>query len=197
MVALADPIRRLRTEMSWLREEFHSAAGAPRTRREQLAAEMAVIRIYDAWARYCRELVILSASGNSLTLGGTIVPAVVRRRSDVLPTLFGTYRKRRQYEPQWASATECIDAASRLKIRNFVTLAAAMGATNSPADEIRNVRNYYAHRRRGAAQRAMACNGFMGTRPVVFDLAAYRNAGETILDSWIKGLVLVATSASQ
>ena len=197
MADLSDPIRRLRTEVSWLREEFHAAAASVHTRREQLAAEMAVVRIYDAWARYCRELVILSASGNCLTLGGTVVPAVVRRRSDVMPALLATYARRKQYEPKWASATECIDVAKRLNIANFATLAAAVGATNSPADEIRHVRNYYAHRRRGAAQRALSCNVFLGHKPIVFDLAAYRNAGETFLDSWIKGLVLVATSASQ
>jgi hypothetical protein len=158
---------------------------------------MSVIRLYDAWARYSRELIILSAWGNSVTLSGAVVPAVVKRRSDVIPTLLATYTKRRQYEPKWASATECIDAASRLKIANLGTIAAALGATNSPAEEIRNVRNYYAHRRQGAAARAIACRVFIGTKPIVFDLAAYKNAGETILDSWTKGLMLVATSASQ
>jgi len=157
---------------------------------------MAVIRIYDAWARYSRELIVLSAWGNSLTLSGVVLPAVVKKRSDVIPTLLATYRKKK-YEPKWASATECIDAANRLKIANLGTLAAALGATNSPAEEIRNVRNYYAHRRESAAARAMACGVFMGSKPIVFDLAAYKSAGQTTLDSWIKGLMLVATSASQ
>jgi hypothetical protein len=62
----------------------------------------------------------------------------------------------------------------RLNIANTGTLAAALGASNSPAEEIGNVRNYYAHRRRGAAALAIACNVFSGSRPVVFDL--YRRA---------------------
>lgn len=174
-----------------------AAANAARSRHEQLAAEMAVIRIYDSWARYCRELIVLCAWGNSLTLNGVVIPAVVAKRADVVPKLLSTYSRRKQYEPKWASATECIDAARRLTVANFGTVAAAIGATNSPAEEIRNVRNYFAHRRRGAAQRAMACNVFAGSKPIVFDLAAYKTSGETFLDSWISGLILVATSASQ
>jgi hypothetical protein len=196
MAALTDPIRRLTSELVWLREEFHLASKPPRARQKQLAGEMAIIRIHDAWARYCRELVILSASGNTVTLNGIVVPAVVKRRSDVIPILLATYRKRR-YAPKWARATECIEAASRLKIANIGTVAAALGATNSPADEIRHIRNYYAHRRHGAAIRAIACGVFVGTSPVVFDLDGYKNAGETFLESWVNGLLLVAIAASQ
>lgn len=197
MRTLIDPIRRLSSELAWLRQEHHAASlASKRTRREQLAAEMAVIRMHDAWARYCRELVILSATGNTATLNGVIVPEVIRRRSDVVPILLATYKKQK-YEPRWEKATECIDAASRLKVSNLTTLTAALGAANSPAEEIRLVRNFYAHRKRGAAARALECNGFKGPRPVVFDLASYRNAGETYIDSWSSGLVLVATAASQ
>jgi hypothetical protein len=116
---------------------------------------------------------------------------------DVIPNLLATYGKRRRYEPKWARATECIDAAIRLKIANTGTVTAALGATNSPADEIRHVRNYYAHRRQGAAALAVACSVFAGPRPIVFDLTAYKNAGETFLESWINGLTLVATAAAQ
>jgi hypothetical protein len=110
MAALSDPIRRLVTELTWLKEEFYVASKPPRARQKQLAAEMAVIRMYDAWARYCRELVILSASGNTVTLNGVIIPAVVKRRSDVIPALLATYKESR-YEPKWARATDCIEAA--------------------------------------------------------------------------------------
>ena len=196
MAALTDPIRRLMSELVWLREEFHLASKPPRARQKQLAAEMAVIRMYDAWARYCRELIVLSASGNTVTLNGAVIPAVVKRRSDVIPALLATYRKR-QYEPKWARATECIEAAGRLKIANIGTVTAALGATNSPAEEIRHIRNYYAHRKQGGAARAIACGVFIGASPIVFDLDAYKNAGETFLESWVNGFLLVATAASQ
>ena len=196
MATLNDPIRRLVIELTWLKGEFSLASKPPRDRQKQLAAEMAVIRIYDAWARYCRELIILSASGNTQTLNGTIIPAVVKRRSDVIPVLLATYKKTR-YEPKWERATDCIEAARRLNIANIGTLSAALGASNSPAEEIRLVRNYYAHRRQGASALAIACNVFVGSSPIVFDLAAYKNAGETFLESWVNGLMLVATAASQ
>lgn len=196
MPTLADPLRRLLTEVTWLREEFHAASARTPARREQLTAEMAVIRMHDAWARYCRELVILSASGDTLTLSGVVVPAAIKRRMDVIPTLLAAYPRKRWFEPKWASAAECIGAAKLLKIANLATLAGALGATNSPAEEIRNVRNYYAHRGQGTAARAIACRVFIGHRPIVFDLTAYRNPGETYMDSWTNGLILVATSAS-
>ena len=170
MRSLSGPIRKLSIELAWLRHEHYAASLASiRTRREQLAAEMTVIRIHDAWARYCRELIILSASGNNVTLNGAVVPAVIAKRSHVIPTLLGTYKKK-QYEPKWEKATECIDAAYRLHIANFATVSAALAATNSPAEEIRLVRNFYAHRKHGAATRALGSGVFRGPKPVVFDL---------------------------
>jgi hypothetical protein len=193
---LSEPIRRLQSEAAWLRQEFYSASLQKYGRKDQLAAEMAIVRLYDAWARYCRELIILSASGNTVTLSGAVVPAVVSKRSDVVPTLLSTFKKQ-QYEPKWASAPPCIDAAKRLNISNLSTVSAALSASNSPAEEIRNVRNFYAHRKKGAASLALSCNRFRGKIPNVFELSSYGATGVPHMDEWIDGLILVATAASQ
>lgn len=163
-----------------------------------MACEMAIVRLHDAWARFCREVVILSACGNAVTLGGSIIPAApgISLRSEVIPRLLSTYRKRR-YEPHWAESQQCIEAAKRLKIGNLSTFSAAIGATNSPIEAITHVRNFYAHRKHGSSRRALNTGVFRGAGPDVFALAAYGRAGETYVEAWSADLILVATAAIQ
>ena|SRR5271157_515227 len=194
------PLKRLRLETWWLQEEFVSMCARPSERNKQLTCEMAVVRLHDAWSRFCRELIIISASERTLTLGGLQLKplnAAINTRAAVVPFLLSTYKKR-TYEPKWGDATECIDAARRLSIMNLATVAAALGAINSPANDIRNVRNFYAHRGKGAAQRAVATNLFSNpTRPVVFELSAYTSGGKRVIESWVERLLAVAIAAAQ
>jgi hypothetical protein len=198
--AFHDPLKRLKAEVWWLQKEFIQAAAAPSNRNGQLACEMAVIRLHDAWARFCRELIILSAYGRTITLGGLQLKpcsASIQRRSSVVPLLLSKYKKR-TYEPKWGDAADCVDAASRLSIMNLSTVSAALGAVNSPADEIRRVRNFYAHRRKGAAMKAASTNLFLNPlRPVVFELVGYTSGGNRLIESWVAGLIVVATAAAQ
>lgn len=192
-------IKRFRSEAHWLRTEFAESAAHGGGRNHQLACEMAVVRLHDSWARFCRELIVISAHGNTYTLSGFYIPlsTVMRKRSDVMPYLLSTYKKR-QYEPKWSEAVECLDAATRLKIVNHRTVAAALSSSDSPADEIRHVRNFYAHRKHGAAQRACSTGLFsIPFQPSVFELAAFRQAGKTVVDCWFDSLVIIAESASQ
>lgn len=148
------------------------------------------------------ELVVLSAYGHTVTLGGVQLnpsnPAI-KTRGAVVPVLLSTlYRRKKAFEPRWADAGECIEAASRLSITNLSTVSAALGATNSPAEEIRRVRNFYAHRHKDTATIAAATNLFSGpTRPAVLELAAYTGGGNRVIESWVAGLIVVATAAAQ
>lgn len=189
-------------ELSWLEKEFLSAASHGSERDKQLTCEMVVIRLHDAWARFCRELIILSAVGRTVTLGGApLSPSStsITNCSLVIPALLSTYRsKKRVFEPRWAVAQECIEAGKRLGIHNYSTVAAALGAVNSPADNIRCVRNYYAHRKRGTAEKAITTKLFSSTtQPRIFELAAYTSGGSRVIESWVDGLVLIATAAAQ
>lgn len=200
--AFEDPIRRLMSELAWLQREFLMAVKSGNHRSAQLTCEMTIVRMHDAWARYCRELIILSAVGRTVTLTGTpLLPAssAITGCSLVVPELLATYRKKnRMYEPRWGDAKECIDAGKRLAIRNYATVAAALAAVDSPADDIRNVRNYYAHRTRGTAEKAALTKIFsVSTQPSVFELAAYKKGGNRIIESWANGLILIATAAAQ
>src|SRR5260370_15756449 len=96
--AFDEPIRRLRLEAAWLEHEFLQAVNNGRHRHTQLTAEMVVIRLHDAWARFCRELIILSAFGHTHTLSGVpLAPcsAAITSRNLVVPTLFSTYKKKK------------------------------------------------------------------------------------------------------
>lgn len=81
------------------------------------------------------------------TLAGSLLlpsPLVKGGEGSVIPAQFATYAKRKS-EPKWFDATQCIDAAERLKVHNLTSIA-GLGATTSPADVLRNIRNLYAHR---------------------------------------------------
>lgn len=200
--AFHNPLNRLMSETVWLQKEFIQSANSSVSRHTQLTCEMAVIRLHDAWARFCRELVILSAVGHTITLGGVQLSpsnAAIRSHSSVIPILLSTYRRRgRVFEPKWADAGECVGAARRLSIMNLSTVAAALGAVNSPANDIRRVRNFYAHRRKDAAMNAAATNLFSNPlRPIVFELASYTQGGDRVIESWVTRLIDVAMAAAQ
>lgn len=199
----ANTLRRFVLEATWLVQEFSAACPPARSPipdySDQLICEMTVIRLHDAWARFCRELVIMSACGRVNTLGGTRLspaPGITSRRV-VIPSLIATYRKRR-FEPHWADATECIDAAQRLRVTNLPTIAGALGAIGSPADELRKVRNHYAHRSESSAADATSTGHFVHVcHPFVFELGAYVTGGVRRIEAWSLGLQSVAKAAIQ
>jgi hypothetical protein len=194
-----EPLKRFNLETAWLQLEFLKPIGTE-TRQSQLTREMAVIRLHDAWARICREIVILSALGNTFTIRGTQLNSSlpgIQNRSQVIPYLLSTYQKRKE-EPKWASAMECIDAASRLRIANLATFSAAIGAANSPADHIRNVRNFYAHRSWSTSTKAMGTGCFgASNKPYIFTLRSFASGGQTILEFWIASLRSIASAAAE
>jgi len=197
--AFHKPLRRLKVETGWLQEEFLQAVNAGNVRQSQLAAEMAIIRLHDAWARFCRELVILSAFGRTTTLSGVPIPPChnsIKRCDNVIPVLLA--RGRYRFEPRWADATACIKAAQSLAVANGFTISAALAASNSPAEDIRRARNFYAHRMKATARESGDTNLFLSrARLHVFDLAAYTSGSVRVIESWVTNLNLVAIAAAQ
>ena len=117
------PLRRLRLEMAWLCAEFKKAASVPTNRQSQLACEMAVIRLYDSWARFCRDAVIISAYGKTTTLSGTELRAsslsTITAKSQVIPVLQSTFKKR-PHEPDWERAEPLLSGYFSRKSRNAI-----------------------------------------------------------------------------
>lgn len=205
-------LRSFKLETEWLAREYERAAAsrvdrasrvgrAPGVDREaQLACEMAIVRLHDSWARCCRDIVLRSACG-CWTLGGARVQAAagVTNEAEALAKYFATLtirRGRMPQEPKWHSAKEAIDAAQKIGITNRVAVVAALSSSNSPAEAMRKVRNYYAHRSMDTVVKAMATGIFPALAvPSVFNLNELGAGGETILRGWIRELRLMADAA--
>ena len=162
---------------------------------------MAVIRLHDSWARFCREVTIAAAADRPVTATGVQLARApgIRKSSEVVPRLLSTYSKRRLYEPKWAHARECIDAAHRLGIANFPTVAAALGASNSPAEEINLVRNFFAHRCKDTALKIRIYSPFvlaasLDVESLVGEIIA---PSTTRMEMWVLGLQSIAEAAIQ
>src|SRR6266852_6287401 len=65
--------------------------------------ELCVIQIHDAWARFCRELIVQSAACRPVSLGGSVIPLApgVTHRNDVMARLLATYPKKTKKPPYW------------------------------------------------------------------------------------------------
>ena len=133
----------------------------PLTIQQHSVVELCVIRLHDAWSRFCRELVVTSAYAKPLTAQGNRVPRAsgVQRRDQVIPKLLATYKKRSQ-EPYWYLTDQCLDAAGRLKVSNYSAISSGIGLSfpdmsPSPNDQVRLVRNFFAHRHQESADKAL------------------------------------------
>jgi len=165
-------------------------------------AEGCAIRLYDSWNRFCRELILQSASELPTTAAGVIVPQAptISRRADVLPTLLSKLKRKPSYgEPRWADASECLTAAKLLSLSNYSTVSAAIGATPSPAEDIRKTRNFIAHRnvKTGIELRAVISSYGVGTIHVEQLLRHTVHSGITVLGKWVEELRLLAEAAVQ
>lgn len=194
------------SETHWLQQQFEVplprnskeaiACGAPHV----LARELCAIRLLDAWARFCRELVVWSASRRPVTGSGRALPLApgITGPQQVVPTLLASYAKKK-YEPRWHDAGECIDAAKRLGLANLSTISLALGVTPSPADDLRAVRNFAAHRCYDTAdklQRLLKSLGLPKNATPEQVLQQPVSGGSCAFVTWLYQLRLIAKNAT-
>jgi hypothetical protein len=195
-------LQRFSKEAVVLRGRFLRSRDLERSRELEgdfavLVREMCTIRLLDAWSRFNREVVVYSASGNATTTSGKSLNAVagVGRISDVIPCLLSKYPKRKM-EPDWYHSSQCLDAAKRLGIQNLSNLQLALGSSTSPVDEIRKVRNYFAHRsqhsmREYRTTKAWSRSFALPREAIVQNIGA----GRTEFELWIDDVLDVARNA--
>lgn len=172
--------------------------------RNQIAKEMCVIRLQDAWSRFCRELILSSAGSRAKTSNGIRLPRSpgVNRYGDVIPVLLRAYPNRNR-EPAWHSPVECVDAARRLKISNYSTVRNGLQLSFNglaPTVQLTYVRNYIAHRNRGTAQgiAVVAQDLFISPVPRAFELASVVvQSGITLFALWVIRLRIMAQLSIQ
>ena len=207
--SLGDLYRRFLRETTLIIGRFEAppSGSAPVVTVEQIhrdCREMCVLRLHDSWARFCRELIILSAGCRPVTLTGFPVPLAphIRGRSDVLPMLRSLYpgrrRRRHAWEPRWHVAAECLDAARLLNIANFADVSAGIGLTPSPVDQLRQMRNFLAHRGADTAphvRRIAQAVGRHRSTKVDIILGQHTHPGITIFAKWAYNLHDMARTA--
>ena len=168
-----------------------------------LAREDATIQLQDQWSVYCRDLILASWRGGISTLGGTTLK---RRSGDcsnsaALDTLRATYvgrsKKSKTWEPKWFDSVQALDAAKRLGIANFAEVSSGLGLSPSPLDQLRAVRNYFAHRGKDSADRL---EPFLTVRPTAAGahqhVASLTLAGVPMLVRWAAELDTMAWAAA-
>ena len=158
-ITLESTYRKFARECSLLCSAFDSAVNTncqSECRGNQFIREMSVIRLHDAWNRFCRELILSSASRKPITASGTRLSRApgVNSYKDAVTVLLSTYT-RRKTEPAWHNPNECLDAANRLKVPNYTAISNGLSLSFSgpaPTVQLTAIRNYLAHRNQGTSQ---------------------------------------------
>ncbi len=202
---LTDTYSKFVSETEWLLQEFNIAVSQLSIdsidKSARLSAEMSIIRLHDAWARFCREIIILSAGGRPYTANGHRLDPVpgIRGISEVIPILLNSYSRPRRYEPKWARPRESIEAGQLLNIPNFFTVSAAIGATNSPAEDLRPIRNFLAHRGKNSADKIRNQIFFNRVDKVTVENVAGKliPPGIRRFEKWVIDLRLIAIASIQ
>mgnify|MGYP000927983686 CR=1 FL=1 len=179
------------------------AAGGCCSVSHELAASNCVLNLHNHWSQFCKELIINSAKGGFATRAGVTLPRVagLPLNNDVVAHIQALYHWRAPREPHWSIAAgygNSIDACTRLGVANLSDISAALGAVGSPAEELRLVRNYLAHRNRDTASRAStALSGYGIGRMTSADtmLRTSISGGSTIYERWVNELSLIAFAA--
>jgi len=169
----------------------------------ELAAANCVLNLHNHWSQFCKELIISSAKGGLTTRAGLVLPRATNLppSNEVVSHVRSLYGWRVPREPHWSIASgfgNAIDTCTRLGVANLDDISAALGAVSSPAEELRLVRNYLAHRNSDTASRALATlSGYgivqMNTADII--LRTRTSGGDTIYEDWVNGLSLVAFAA--
>jgi hypothetical protein len=120
-----------------------------RTRAFKVYTAHAVIKLHDAWASRCRELIVKSSIGGYQTLSGISLTrsAVLGRSIDPVAWLrdnWTTKRMSNTWEPDWHLPDQAIRAARLLGVANYVTIMNGLGAITI-TNQVRFTRNALVH----------------------------------------------------
>ncbi|MGH8623929.1 MAG: hypothetical protein ACREYC_01185 [Gammaproteobacteria bacterium] len=114
----------------------------------------AVISLYSEWEEFSKKLMMTSAFLKPVTTSGLIVPRApgIRSEQDFRAQIAVFYKRPGQnFAVAWGTPSKFIRLSLGLQLDNRNTLAAAMGSSTSPAENLRVYRNFLAHRNPGTA----------------------------------------------
>ena len=164
-----------------------NAAAAEQCRPIHTAGEAYLVnRLQMLWGEYCRNLIILSARGNALTVAGKLISpapglAGFPQIKAVLGNSFGGGPSTRWDDRDWA-----IGRANILKPVNGNQINIGLGT--APIKDLKVVRNFLIHpnqRTRSAYLSLARYLGYPGLEPKSL-LAADGGNGMDVIGSWVK-----------
>ncbi len=163
------------------------------------AREMMVVRLQDHWARFVRELIVLSASGRAYTASGLSIPSTMGFTGvNDVRTWLVAQRPNRNRELDWHVSQIATNWSQRLGINNQRTVIAALGSTNSPEQQVRVYRNFIVHRTQETANRLQVENFRHNRTPPKLSATPelWTSGGIFLFTRWIRDFQLVARVAS-
>jgi hypothetical protein len=192
------------TRLRWLVVCAESAAEEP---CRKAVIEYAFIALSDAWNRFARDLILASAIGGAVTLGGVRLPKtslqITNRRLALarVRQFFG--KPQPWWEPRWFDPADAGNAATALAIPNSVRVTGAFTASTNPIEDVRWVRNFVAHRGPGTAPRCVAVGTKYGvpdpsspTQIALHKLPVAPGIDKRLFDIWCGRFVSLARIAA-
>jgi hypothetical protein len=169
------------------------------------AAWYCLIELHDAWARFCRQVVLLSASGDIETRMGRFVSrSTTLAKNDDPESVLRQRLKRSKWNRNqfpWHIRQATIDAANLLTVGNYSWIAAGISAVSPAPEELCACRNFLAHRGKRTAthsdiQQLRSRIGAHTRNITVSSLPAiYVPGGVTLFEEWCIELQSLAFAA--
>ena len=127
----------------------------PNQKDRIFVVERGILQLQIEWDLFVRGVVLDSASGRFFDSNGSRITTShsksIYSREHASHILIGTYRKRDR-EPDWYMPKDAIDAADRLKVSNYNSIAGALGVSPWKLHDLRVIRNFVAHRSKSTAE---------------------------------------------
>lgn len=118
--------------------------------------QMLIIKLYSEWERFFADLLEASSHRKPLTANSVRVqnaPGIrTKREFDAAVSRLYSRSPNRPFTPSWGIAKHVVKIANGVGLQNAPTIVNAVGSQSSPADQLRLIRNFYAHRNESTAQ---------------------------------------------
>ena len=197
-VKFCKDVHKIRTILNAVYKDF--SISGELTHRDKILIDGCVISLYDRWTYFNRHIILHSAIGGCTTARGLNIPCNVLHKRDIKLALSNFLAARRvQMEPKWGIASEAISVARWFSIANFSNYSAAIGAVGSPAEELRYVRNFFAHKGDEARTKLQKNVTFFSTYPFSHQaFLSYKVSGrQPLYENWSDRLINFAGAAIQ
>lgn len=191
---LAALVTNLERRVDALSAEMAPLLGSALTSQERRQAEHITFQLQNVWEQFVRNFILVSATGAAQGSSGPVsssVPYNFRSREAAGHYLLQITRER--FEPKWYRPLDAIKAGRRLGIGNLSNISAAIGSTPWPLEDLRLIRNFFAHRSKSSALEIRALAWFTGDEiSVETTVVPYAVGGVRRFESWCAAMKAVS-----